>query len=254
MMSCCVHDGAVRVSDARVNRFLAALRDDETRALIDAATRRDLAAGDVVVHRGDRVEHAYFPLRGAIAEIEEGLDGETVEVTVVGPEGVSGIEALLDKDDAPFTRVVDVPTVALAVPVGAVRAVRDRFPAVHELIHRYAAERLRAAGISIGCNARHPVGARLARWLLRMCDRVGMTDFELTHETIARMLGVQRPTVTRAIAHLEEEGAVDTARGSVRVLDRLRLEALACSCYPESRELFDVLYRAFRGGGRAGSP
>ena len=158
--------------DARKNRFVAALRDDDARALLQHAVPRTFAAGELVVRRGDRVEFVCFPLSGAIAEIEEGLDGETVEVTVVGPEGVSGIEAWLDKDDAPFTRIVEVPTVAITVDVREARAARDRSPALHELVHRYAAERLRAMGISVGCNARHPVGARLARWLLRMCDRL----------------------------------------------------------------------------------
>jgi CRP-like cAMP-binding protein len=101
---------------------------------------------------------------------------------------------------------------------------------------------MRAAGITIGCNARHDAHARLARWLLRMNDRVGHGDFALTHETISMMLGVRRATVTRAIADLAQHGAIEFARNQVRIASRNVLESLACSCYPESRALFEDLY------------
>jgi len=113
---------------------------------------------------------------------------------------------------------------------------------VHRLIDRYAAARLRAAGITIGCNARHDAPSRLARWLLRMADRVGHGEFEITHDTIALMLGVRRPTVTRAITQLVQANAIRSGRSSVCVIDRQRLEALTCSCYPEAREVFNEIY------------
>jgi CRP-like cAMP-binding protein len=224
------------------NRFLDALPRAVARRCAEAGTVRSFAPGEIVAHRDDRIVAVHFPLSGAISEVEEGLDGGTVEVTVIGFEGVSAVEALLDDDAEPFLRKSQVATRAIAIPVAEARALRDAEPALHLLVHRYAGARLRAAGITIGCNARHAAHARLARWLLRMNDRVGHGDFELTHETISMMLGVRRATVTRAIASLAERGAIAVARNSVRIASRTVLESLACSCYPESRALYDALY------------
>lgn len=224
------------------NRFLDALPANVAQACIAGAALRTFAPDELVAHRGDPCANVHFPLEGAIAEIEQGLDGGTVEVTAIGYEGVSGVEALLDADTEQFLRIIEIPTRAFVVPVVALRALREQHEPLHRLIHRYAGARLRAAGITIGCNARHPVPARLARWLLRMHDRLPSGAFELTHETISLMLGVRRATVTRAISALAEHGAIQAARTSVRVADRPALEALACSCYPDSRDVFNELY------------
>ena len=229
------------------NLFLGALPLEVAQRCAELGTVRGFAPGDVIAHSGAPAVTVHFPTAGAVSEVEEGLDGGTVEVTAVGFEGLSGIASLLDADSEPFLRVIEVPTTVLAVSTADARALRDRAPALHAMIHRYASARMRGAGITIGCNARHPVHARLARWLLRMNDRVGHGDFELTHETVARMLGVRRPTVTRAVAQLVKAGAIGAGRHSVRIISRTTLEAQACSCYPDSRDLFDEIYGSDRG-------
>ncbi len=225
------------------NQFLDSLAPGARRGCVERARPVALAAGMVIAQRGDRFTDVLFPLHGAVSEVEEGRDGGSVEVTAVGFEGVSPIEALLDAGAEQFRRTIQVPTRALAIPLGALRQLRDDDPSLHRLVHRYAAARLRAAGITIGCNARHEAPARLARWLLRMSDRAGGADFELTHETIALMLGVRRPTVTRAIALLVTACAISSGRHSVRIVDRPILETLTCSCYPDSREVFREVYQ-----------
>ncbi|MEA2690577.1 MAG: hypothetical protein QOD51_3184 [Candidatus Eremiobacteraeota bacterium] len=229
------------------NLFLGALPLDVAQRCAELGTVRTFAPGDVIAHSGAPAVTVHFPTAGAVSEVEEGLDGGTVEVTAVGFEGLSGIASLLDAESEPFLRVIEVPTTVLALSTADARALRDRAPALHAMIHRYASARMRGAGITIGCNARHAVHERLARWLLRMNDRVGHGDFELTHETVARMLGVRRATVTRAVAQLVKAGAIGAGRHSVRIVSRTTLEAHACSCYPDSRDLFDEIY----GSGRA---
>jgi len=226
------------------NQFLDQLAPGSRQRCVELARSVSFAAGEVVAERGDRFGDVLFPLRGAVSEVEEGRDGGSVEVTAVGYEGVSPIEALLDADGEQFRRIIQVPADALAIPLGALRELRDADAGLHRLVHRYAAARLRAAGITIGCNARHEAPARLARWLLRMSDRAAGSDFELTHETIALMLGVRRPTVTRAIAQLVTARAISSGRHSVRIVDRPTLETLTCSCYPDSREVFGELYQS----------
>ena len=224
------------------NAFLDNLASPLREDCFEHATRRVWQTGAVLGHKGERYSSIHFPISGMISEVEEGSDGGTAEVTIVGFEGCSGIEALLGSETQPFLRCVAIETEALEVSVTYMRELCAQSTDVRRILHGYVAARLRGLGISIGCYARHPVPARLARWLLRVGDRTFSSDFVLTHETMSLMLGVRRATVTRAMAELVAGRALSLGRNRVHITDRKRLEALACSCYPDARDVFDHLY------------
>jgi CRP-like cAMP-binding protein len=96
---------------------------------------------------------------------------------------------------------------------------------------------------STACNALHQVPQRCARWLLTTHDRMHEQDFTLSHEFLAIMLGVQRPTVSLVAGALQQAGLIRYTHGRVTVQDRLGLEAAACECYPIVRAHFDRLRR-----------
>jgi hypothetical protein len=98
-----------------------------------------------------------------------------------------------------------------------------------------------------GCNRVHPVEERLARWLLMTHDRVGADTFDLTHEFIAAMLGVRRPSVTVAAGILQQAGLIDYRRGHMRILDRALLEEAACEDYRLTAEIYDGLFTGMDG-------
>src|SRR5262249_28878602 len=100
----------------------------------------------------------------------------------------------------------------------------------------------RSMQISV-CNTFHPVEQRCIRWLLAVGDLVAGDDVPLTHELIATMLGVHRPTVTNVLRSLHDAGLVDAHRGSITLVDRRRLEAACCECY---RILRDEAHRLER--------
>jgi hypothetical protein len=53
----------------------------------------------------------------------------------------------------------------------------------------------------------------------------------MTQELISNMLGVRREGVTSAARKLQKLGVISYSRGSIEVLDRPKLETLACECY-----------------------
>ncbi|BDE05088.1 hypothetical protein WPS_03640 [Vulcanimicrobium alpinum] len=224
------------------NRFLDALPTADAAALTATATTIELALGVNVAQRDEALTTVYFPLTGAISEIEEQDDGGAAEVTVTGPEGFSPLEAALGAPREQRRRLVQVPTHALAVSAGHLAETVRESPAMQALVNRYTIAMLRSAGISVACNARHAAPARLARWLLRMHDRVGSDRFRLTHEATALMLAVRRPTVTLAVNELVAAGAIESERGGVRILDRAKLETITCSCYAEARNVTEGVY------------
>jgi CRP-like cAMP-binding protein len=97
------------------------------------------------------------------------------------------------------------------------------------------------AAISAGCNAKHHIEQRAARWLLQTHDRVDSDTFQLKQEFLAFMLGSARPTVSLTAAALRAEGLLDYTRGVVTILDRGGLEAKACSCYEQIRRQYSLL-------------
>jgi DNA-binding transcriptional regulator YhcF (GntR family) len=75
-------------------------------------------------------------------------------------------------------------------------------------------------------------------------DRIAQDEFPLTHEFLAIMLGVRRPTVTLVMAELARAGIVSHVRGHVRIVDRAGLEGASCECYRNVRAVFDRLLPA----------
>ncbi|HEY6047705.1 MAG TPA: helix-turn-helix domain-containing protein, partial [Sphingomicrobium sp.] len=90
---------------------------------------------------------------------------------------------------------------------------------------------------SVACNAYHSIPERMARWLLHAQDRAG-DRIELTQESLAGLLGVQRTTVNAVIQSLQQDGLVATGRGNVRVTDRAGLKRRSCECYQRLEDHF----------------
>ena len=85
------------------------------------------------------------------------------------------------------------------------------------------------------CNMFHPVEQRCIRWLLTVNDLIANGDLPLTHDLMATMLGVHRPTVTLVLRSLDKAGLVSESRGRIVIRDRRRLERSCCECYRSMR-------------------
>ena len=144
---------------------------------------------------GERLRAVYF-LNGGVCSIMTVLsDGTMVEATTVGDEGMVGIEAFLSVDAvAPGKILMQVPdTDAERLSVEDFRREVAAGGALHDLMGRYTQVVIAQMMQSTACNARHQVPQRCARWLLMTHDRMHQQDFNLSHEFLAVMLGVQAP-------------------------------------------------------------
>jgi CRP-like cAMP-binding protein len=220
------------------NRLLARLAPDIADALRGEMTTVTLRRGDVLVSRANPLTHVYFPCGGACAVVTVMRDGRTVELAVVGSEGLIGLEAILGGRTAIEDVVVQIASSAYRMAVPVFHQLLQEAPAFRELMIRYAMAQIAAIMQSTGCNALHAVEQRLARWLLATHDRVGADTFALTQDQLATSLGVRRPTVSLAAAILQKSGLIAYRRGVVRILQRQQLEEAACECYDVVRETF----------------
>jgi CRP-like cAMP-binding protein len=92
------------------------------------------------------------------------------------------------------------------------------------------------------CNRLHTVEERLARWMLATQDRVESSEFQMTHELLAKMLGTRRTSVSLTAAMLQKAGMLRYSRGHMVIVDRRALEATACTCYHEMRTEMQEFY------------
>jgi CRP-like cAMP-binding protein len=178
------------------------------------------------------VTHVFFIEEGMVSLVAEGTNGHTVEVGLIGNEGMVGAVALLFPHALALQRtVVQVPGSAWLITTGAFLAAADELPDLREKCLRYLYLALRQATQTAACNALHTVASRFAKSILMTLDRVDGETVPLTHEYFAMMLGVRRASVTVAAGALQASGVIRYSRGRMTVLDRSELESVACECY-----------------------
>jgi CRP-like cAMP-binding protein len=180
---------------------------------------------------GERLEFAYFLNEGLASLVVLTSDGRSVEVSIVGHEGIVGTPLAVGLHRGPYRTIMQISGTAFRIKAEMLDALLDEMPELRLLLNRFVlVQGLQIAQIA-ACNRLHEIEQRLARWLLMCQDRVNSEYLPVTHEFLAQMLGTGRPSVSLAAGILQKAGTIENARGNVKILNRPELEAAACECY-----------------------
>lgn len=220
------------------NRLLRALPPPELERLWPRLEAIELPLRTIVLPANAPIEHVHFIERGTCSMITTLLDGAQIEVGLVGFEGFVGLPVLLGAPSSTLEGMVQLPGRALRLCAPALREALRDLPTLMTVMLRYVDSFHAVVAQAAACNGRHRIEERLARWILMTQDKVGNDCFPMTQEFIATMLGVRRPGVTLAVGALDRAGLIQHVRGTMRVLDRLGLEAASCECYYLMRDRF----------------
>ena len=177
---------------------------------------------------GADLRYICFPVDCAISLMDHQANGQTVEIAVVGKEGSTGFHAAQGLTTSPCRTIVQVGGSMYRL---GTRQLNASVPFLLQSLIRFGAAIFRHSVISVGCSQFHSVGQRLGRWLLAHQYRTGLTTFSFTHEFLAEQLGVQRGTVTEALAILQQKKLVESGYGKVTVLKSKALEKVTCDCF-----------------------
>ena len=196
---------------------------------------------------GQPIDHLFFVEEGMASMTTTFLDGSQVEVGMFGYEGVIGVSALMGTKRSLNRVYTQIPGHGYSCAIEVARREFGRGGEFQSLTLRYVQAQLLQAAQSAGCNTKHDVDQRLARWLLLCADRANSNEFGLSQELIADMLGSTRPTVSTEAGLLKESGLIQYSRGVIRLLDVARLEARACECYRVIKDHLDNYTEFDRG-------
>lgn len=214
-----------------LNSVLLSIPQTEYNLLRGHLERLDLPQQHILHEAGAKLEFAYFLNDGMASLVVLTSDGRSVEVAIVGKEGIVGTPLGVGLSRGPHRALMQIAGSGVRVKSAVLRDTLRSAPELRLIWNRYVLiQGLQVAQIA-ACNRLHEIEQRLARWLLMCQDRIDSDMLLVTHEFLAQMLGTGRPSVSLAAGILQRSGLIENARGAVTILNRPGLEAAACECY-----------------------
>jgi hypothetical protein len=170
-------------------------------------------------------------------------DGETLETGTVGLEGASWISASIGAPSMPCETIVAIGGAANALDIEDLdREMRENEP-FRDVLTQYSHALLIHSMRMTGCTGLHTLEQRCSRWILSTLDRVSENRFSITHEFLAMLLGVSRPSVSVVVEDFQRQGMLRLQRGRVLIGDRNRLASVSCDCYEVIRRNYEQVGR-----------
>jgi CRP-like cAMP-binding protein len=233
------------IGDPRRNALLGFLPPAELARLEPNLELVSLPRGEILEEPHEEIESVYFPTEGIASIMALGPGGESVDTTMVGREGMSGIAVFLGTGQMPVRTVVQLPFTAFRLPSDDLRAELRRGGRMVNLALRYTQVVMVSMAQLILCNRVHRLDQRAARWLLQVDERVDEAPFDVTQEFLAEMIGTQRPSVSLAVRQFKDAGLISYSRGRLSITDREGLLARSCGCisimHDEEQRLRDTV-------------
>lgn len=177
------------------------------------------------------ITQLHFPIDCAISLLNLQASGRMVEVAVIGREGCSAFPHMPGAGVALARTIVQIGGMAFQLDVVVLESLLPKLPALYSMMNQFGALLFREAVVSVGCSQFHSVEQRLSRWVLSHLHRTGHRLLPFTHDFLADQLGVQRVTVSEALAQLQRNGLVTYGYGKVEIKDVRQLEEIACDCF-----------------------
>ena len=218
------------------NSLLLAIPDREYSLLRPHLEYLELPNHQILQEPGQKIEFAYFLNHGMSSLVILTSDGRSVEVAIVGHEGMVGTPLAVGLNRGPYRVIIQISASGFRLKSEVLEEVLPRTPELRVILNRYVLiQGLQVAQIA-ACNRLHEVEQRLARWLLMCQDRIGSEELPMTHEFLAQMLGTGRPSVSLAAGILQRAGMIENIRGTVKIVNRKGLEGSSCECYAAMRQ------------------
>lgn len=213
------------------NQILINQSNDNFSFFLSHIEPTSLSFGQDIQKPGDASRYVYFPESAVISHLNVLSNGSTAEVAMVGNEGVTGLFSIFGSQSSTCWTEVTVPGTAFKIEVEILKREFAQNAELQNLLHNYLSTYVAQISQKAVCNAYHLAEERFCTWLLMLHDRIQSESLLLTQDKISRHLGVHRPSVTHVAQGLRDKAVISYVRGYINILDRTKLETLACECY-----------------------
>jgi CRP-like cAMP-binding protein len=221
------------------NRVLSALTQSDAARLRPHLDEVWLERDQIFYQSDSPVTRVFFPHGGLVSLMTVLKDGPRVQAAIIGRDGVVGLPMITNHQVSPSQTLVQAPCRAAAIAADRLNKAMLESATLRALLGRFVHAFLAQVLQSVSCNAMHSTEKRLAKWLLLSADRIDGTEVPLTHELVAEVLGVGRPTVTLVARELQTAGLMRYRRGLIAIIDRPGLHDVSCECYGVIRRAYE---------------
>ena len=228
--------GSAELAQPIRNRLLSALPPIEYERILPTMEEVSLVYDTVLYDVGDKLKHVYFPNCGIISLLGTMDGSSTLEVGVVGREGMAGLPLFMGVRTSRVRSIVQVPGTAMRMKTTDFDNECGRCDALPHLLLRFTYSMMFQVWQSAMCFRCHSVEERIIRKLLMTSDRMETNEFMMTHDFLSNMIGARREATSLASGTLRKKEFITYSRGTIRIVDRPGLEAAACNCYSLIRE------------------
>jgi len=227
--------------DPKQNRILAALPARDYERLLPDLELVEMPLKWTMSESGDHVNYLHFPTSGIVSLIYSLEDGSSSETALVGDEGLVGISIFMGGESMPTSTVVQSAGNAYRL---SRKVMKREFALGGELQHvalLFTQALICQTSQTAVCNQHHSLDQQMCRWLLMSMDRLHDNEIVITQQTIGKLLGVRRESVTQTLGQLQKDGLIVRTRGRITVADRSKLEQRVCECYAVVQDEYERL-------------
>ena len=231
-----MHDQDFKHTPITTNRLLGALPARELERLFPDLEEVELKFGTNIYDLNGTIGHVYFPNSGIISLLAAVEESSTLEVGLVGLEGMAGLPLFLGVKESRVQAIVQGKGTAMRMKAADFEKECRNGGGLPRLLLRFCHSMTVQISQSAVCFRFHVIEMRLARWLLMTSDRMETNEFQMTQDFLSNMLGVRREAVNRAAISLQRKGIIAYSRSNIIINDRPGLEACSCKCYTILRD------------------
>ena len=213
------------------NHLLAALPLKDYTRMFPKLEPFVLTYEENIYQKNEEIRYVFFPSSGIISLLTSVENNSTLEVGLIGKEGIVGLALFLGVKTSNNQAIVQGNGMAMRMSAEDFLGECENCGALPRILQRFTHSRLTQVSQSAACYRFHPIEARLARWLLMTADRMETDEFQITQEFLSNMLGVRREAVNKAAVSLQQQKLISYSRGHISIISRRGLEKATCFCY-----------------------
>jgi CRP-like cAMP-binding protein len=211
----------------------------EAAALLRTACQLNVEAGARLQQARDPISFACFPTAGVLSLSLTFEDGSEVHTSAIGCDGAVHACSSTSLDKADYNVTATLPGHVICIEARLWRNFLERNEFANDLLEHYAAFLLMSSQHALACLTIHDVESRLCHWLLKLHAWQDGRPIAITHQGLAKLLGVRRTTVTLIARALQNAGIIAYTRGTIHISDPYALRQASCECHR-----FDPMWRS----------